>query len=49
MEKLLILTCGKIVLLVVNVICVDFAGLTLRRKLDNKEDLHKIAYTSIDI
>jgi hypothetical protein len=29
MGKLLILTCGQIVLLVVNVICVDFAGLTV--------------------
>jgi hypothetical protein len=29
MGKLLILTCGQIALLVVNVICEDFAGLTV--------------------
>jgi hypothetical protein len=29
MGKLLTLTCGQIVLLVVNIICVDFAGLTV--------------------
>jgi hypothetical protein len=32
MGKLLILTCGQIVLLVVNVICEDFAGLTVKPK-----------------
>jgi hypothetical protein len=31
MGKLLILTCGQIVLLVVNVICEDFSGLTVRK------------------
>jgi hypothetical protein len=42
MGKLLILTCGQIALLVVNVICEDFAGLTVTRTKLLPEDASRM-------